>query len=446
MSFLGNNNKSNISSSNQFLGLFANNPNINNENKENSKSGGLFDFNDNNAGPSLFSLGNNNNSLFGKDNKSPNLFGNLNSENNSLFTYLPKDGSIFGSNNNNNDIFFQKKANKKIVEDKDNKKENNFQSISIFKNMNINNSKNENSKTFNSLNLNKELSFGNKEENNFQNSEFNNNDNNNIFLENSNNNIIDSNINNESNKGINQNQMNFNGHNDNDNDKDNNNNNNEIEVEEDIGDKKEKEIGKIIKMSEELNKPDELNSDSNNTDYIELINQKIGKYKRELDSKVDKIEVNKTELIEQEKKFNNFIEAINTSNKIINYIKDNLYNNIRALEDISSNEDKIINDLDEIEKNLNQRIKDNNNKDLIIKENEEKNKKIENTFNDIEKKIKICHEIMKRKNNVIENKEIKTMNQLLNNIHYKIKKDIQGRQIDYINNIFETEKKYISDK
>ena len=199
-------------------------------------------------------------------------------------------------------------------------------------------------------------------------------------------------------------------------------------------------------MSVELNKPDELNSDSNNTDYIELINQKIGKYKRELDSKVDKIEVNKTELIEQEKKFNNFIEAINTSNKIINYIKDNLYNNIRALEDISSNEDKIINDLDEIEKNLNQRIKDNNNKDLIIKENEEKNKKIENTFNDIEKKIKICHEIMKRKNNVIENKEIKTMNQLLNNIHYKIKKDIQGRQIDYINNIFETEKKYILDK
>ena len=219
-----------------------------------------------------------------------------------------------------------------------------------------------------------------------------------------------------------------------------------IIVEEDIGDKKEKEIGKIIKMSEELNKPDELNSDSNNTDYIELINQKIGKYKRELDSKVVKIEINKTELIEQEKKFNNFIEAINTSNKIINYIKDNLYNNIRALEDISSNEDKIINDLDEIEKNLNQRIKDNNNKDLIIKENEEKNKKIENTFNDIEKKIKTCHEIMKRKNNVKENKEIKTMNQLLNNIHYKIKKDIQGRQIDYINNIFETEKKYILDK
>ena len=52
---------------------------------------------------------------------------------------------------------------------------------------------------------------------------------------------------------------------------------------------------------------------------------------------------------------------------------------------------------------------------------------------------------MIKKNNVIENKEIKTLNQLLNRIHYRIKKDIQGKQIDYLNNIFEAEKNFILD-
>ena len=81
-------------------------------------------------------------------------------------------------------------------------------------------------------------------------------------------------------------------------------------------------------------------------------------------------EKTKNELIEQEKKFNNFIDAINTSNKIINYIKDNIINNSRELENISSNEDKIINDLDEIDNYLNRRIENNKSKEEILKKNE----------------------------------------------------------------------------
>ena len=47
---------------------------------------------------------------------------------------------------------------------------------------------------------------------------------------------------------------------------------------------------------------------------------------------------------------------------------------------------------------------------------------------------------METKNNVVENKEIKTLNQLLNRIHCRIKKDVQWKQINYIQNILEAEK------
>ena len=85
------------------------------------------------------------------------------------------------------------------------------------------------------------------------------------------------------------------------------------------------------------------------------------------------------------------------------------------------------------------------NKEKIIKDNEDKIQKIENTFNNIEEKINKCHENMKENNKFVENKEIKTLNQLLNRIHCRIKKDIQGKQINYLTTIFEAEKKYISD-
>ena len=169
-------------------------------------------------------------------------------------------------------------------------------------------------------------------------------------------------------------------------------------------------------------------------------------YKNELDSTLDKIEINQNELIQQEKKFNNFLETINISNKIINYIKDNINNNTRELEEISAGQNKIIDDLDQIEKNLDKKIKIKKNKDEIVKENDNKNNKIKKTLNDIEEKINKCHEKMKQNNKVNEYKEIKTLNQLLNRIHCRIKKEIQGKQIDYLNNIFQKEKTYISDE
>ena len=47
-------------------------------------------------------------------------------------------------------------------------------------------------------------------------------------------------------------------------------------------DEKEDNIGEVIKISEELDKPNELNKDSTDNDYIKIINDKMKKYKREL--------------------------------------------------------------------------------------------------------------------------------------------------------------------
>ena len=211
-----------------------------------------------------------------------------------------------------------------------------------------------------------------------------------------------------------------------------------------INEEREEEVGEVVKMSEELNKPDELKSDNDN-DYINLINGKIKEYKRDLDKTIDKIEINKKELTEQEKKFNNFIETINISNKIINYITASVNNTKRELEEISTNQDKIIDDLDEIEKNLDKKIRGKGSDEQVLNRIVEKNKKIENTFDNIEKMIKKSHEKMKTNNNVVEDKEIISLNQLLNRIHCRIKKDIQGKQIDYLNKIFDTEENYISE-
>ena len=46
-------------------------------------------------------------------------------------------------------------------------------------------------------------------------------------------------------------------------------------------DEKEDNIGEVIKISEELDKPNELNKDSIDNDYIKIINYKMKKYKRE---------------------------------------------------------------------------------------------------------------------------------------------------------------------
>ena len=174
----------------------------------------------------------------------------------------------------------------------------------MFQNIDLNNSNN----LFNnnSLNLTKEISFVKRnDENNslFFNNNDNINNNNinniNLFQENSKNIIINNNINNERISISNDSNVHQ---------EDNNSLNEE---------RKEEEVGRKIKISEELNKPDELGRYNDDNDYIRLLNEKIKKYKKELDSKVEEIEVNKSHLFAQEKKFNNFIDAINTSNKII---------------------------------------------------------------------------------------------------------------------------------
>ncbi len=98
--------------------------------------------------------------------------------------------------------------------------------------------------------------------------------------------------------------------------------------------------------------------------------------------------------------------------------------------------------MEQIDKNLEKKTKNKKSKDKILEEND-KIFEIEKTFDGIEGKIEKCHENMKSKNNVIEPKDIKTLNQLLNEVHCIIKKDIQGKQIDYLSKIFEEEKNII---
>ena len=388
--------------------------NNSNENKTENSQKGLFDFSANNSNNILF---NKNTNLF----EGGSFLGNKNMTNNI---------NIFTNNKKDNDIGVFKKEENKVKNDANPQFSGLFQNKKLALDNNID------------LSLKKDISFGNKDNNT-----------NNYFQEiNTNSTLFDKDKNNLENSDFNNNLNMFQSSQEQDNIsiQDNNNDNNlysnDEGLPEDNKGKKNGEVGKVIKISEELNKPDELGDGCTDDDYIRIINDKMKKYKRSLDNKVEQIESNKEELRKQEQKFNKFIEAINTSKKIIICINDNLNSNARELEEICMNQEKIIDDLDDIEKKLDEKIKDKRNKDDIVKENEDKNKKIETSFNNIEKGIEKCHEIMKAKNNVVENKEIKTMNQLLNRIHCRIKKDVQGKQIEYIQKIYKAEKNYISDK
>ena len=111
-----------------------------------------------------------------------------------------------------------------------------------------------------------------------------------------------------------------------------NNNNNKKQIEnkeefeeeeEEIEEKKEepkKEDFEKELVSEELNKPDELKS-VDNKEYLNLINKKINNYKRQLDSSLYKIDENKNELMQQEKKFNNIKDLLNISQKNLIILK-----------------------------------------------------------------------------------------------------------------------------
>ena len=235
--------------------------------------------------------------------------------------------------------------------------------------------------------------------------------------------------------------------------KNNNNNNRENnneneEEEEEIRDEKKEEKEKIEekKVSEELNTPDELKS-IDNKEYAQLINKKIINYKKELDSTVSKVEQNKRELIQQEKHFNNIKDLLNISQNVINYIQNSLDNNTIELENIYQEQEKIISDLDNIEENLNQRIRATENKKEILKENKDKNNNIKKSYDNIENKIKKCNkEMMDDSDKFIVNNKPKSLNDLLERIYWKIKKDIQGKEVNLINEIYNKEKNCIEGK
>ena len=235
------------------------------------------------------------------------------------------------------------------------------------------------------------------------------------------------------------------------------NNNEEIEKEEEIKEDEEeieekkeeekKEEFEKEQVSLELNKPDLLKS-VDNEEYLFLINEKINNYKKQLDSScLYKIEENKNELIQQEKKFNNMIDLINISQKVMNYIGDSIDNSERQLEDIIENQEKIILDLDNIEENLNKRIKSSQNKNEILKENKDKNNDIEKSFKSIGNKIENCYKMMiDNSKNLKINNNPKTLNELLERIYWKIKQDIHGKEAKVINEIYEREKNFINGK
>ena len=220
--FFSNNN----TNANNNFSLFGNINN--NQDKNDNKQGGLFEFGD----VSLFSSNNKSNSKFSL------LSLNNNKDKKGLFDN-DSDINFLGFNNEKN----IKKDDKRGEETK----ENTDDITGFLKNKNINNTNNINIINNNSLNLKKEISFGPIKNGNDE-QIFNNNSNkNNNILENSNNNIINTNLNNDD----------SNAH------QEDNNSHNEV--------RKEEEVGRNIKMSEELNKPDELGSYNNDNDYIRLI-------------------------------------------------------------------------------------------------------------------------------------------------------------------------------
>jgi hypothetical protein len=375
----GNNENNNASIGGNFPSF---NMGSNNQNNSSSNRGNLFTFN----------LGNNENK---KDNTSDLFKNNEDNKKNTLFHF----GSGIGLFNNSED---EKDKSEKIS--------------NLFGNLDLNNNKDSD----NSNPFGKKL-FGNDFDNNF-NININNikSFNVNINIENSGNNIFNAQDNDIGNEEVEEDEK-------------------KEEDEKEEEDAKEEEERKTIKVSEELDKPDELNS-IDNKEYITIINSKMKNYKKEMDSTVDKIEEKKSTLKTHEELFNNFIDKINISNKVINYIKDNLDNNTRQLEKISDEQDKIINDLDFIEKNLNEKIGAQRSKEEFIKNTDTKKKELDDTFINIDKKIELCHKNLKENNNVVENNEIKTLNQLLNRIIHRIKKEVQGKQIEYLDNIFKAEK------
>ena len=383
--------------------------------------GNIFLKNNNNnlsTGESIFSFASgtsdNKKSIFGNSpflnsgNKKEDFFGLFDkkeeSKSNCPFGFFyekdNKENNLFGNGSGSGMNLFGNKG------DKDEKTEDNFSNL--FGKMNLNKTNNNNKKETDIFSSDNSKLLGN----NINNA--------NINMENSGNNIR------------------FNS-------EDNDIGNEEMDNEESKAkeeDKKEEEV-KQVKISEELDKPDELDN-IDNKDYARIINSKMKNYKKEMDSTLDKIEKKKDKLKAHEKLFNNFLDKINTSNKVINYIKDNLDNNTRQLERISDEQDKIINDLDFIEKNLDKKIGAQRSKEEIIKKNDEKNKELDDTFENIDKKIVGCHKNMKENNTVVEISEIKTLNQLLNRIIHRIKKDVQEKQIDYLDNIFKAEKKVLN--
>ena len=235
------------------------------------------------------------------------------------------------------------------------------------------------------------------------------------------------------------------------------NNNEEIEKEEEIKEEEEEIEGKKEEekkeefekeqVSLELNKPDLLKS-VDNEEYLFLINEKINNYKKQLDSScLYKIEENKNELIQQEKKFNNMIDLINISQKVMNYIGDSIDNSERQLEDIIENQEKIILDLDNIEENLDKRIKSSQNKNEILKKNKDKNSEIKRAFKSIEDKIEKCHKLMIGNSDKLNiNNNPKSLNDILERIYWKIKQDIQGKEAKIIKEIYNREKNFINEK
>ena len=132
---------------------------------------------------------------------------------------------------------------------------------------------------------------------------------------------------------------------------------------------------------------------------------------------------------------------------MINYIQNSLDNNTIELENIYQEQEKIISDLDNIEENLNQRIRATENKKEILKENKDKNNNIKKSYDNIENKIKKCNkEMMDDSDKFIVNNKPKSLNDLLERIYWKIKKDIQGKEVNLINEIYNKEKNCIEGK
>ena len=112
------------------------------------------------------------------------------------------------------------------------------------------------------------------------------------------------------------------------------------------------------------------------------------------------------------------------------------------MDSINEIEDQILDELENIEKAIDKKIKYSQNKDKLMENINEANENNNTSYKNIHEEINNCYNIMER-NNVVNNFDDnkKLLNNKLGNVHTVLKSGIQGNVVKFMKNLYEEEKK-----